>query len=268
MITHNSLLHLKGVVLGALAAMVLASVGCTTTTTGDGRSPQEPADPGRRAQARVELASNYFAREQNEVALEEVKLALDASPNFAAAYNLRGLIYGSSGETQLAEQNFRRALELDPRDGGILHNYGWFLCQQGRYDQAQAQYDAAVSLPTYRDPIRTLLAQGVCHARSQKYAQAEAVLMRANEMDVGNPVVGYNLADVLYRRGDYERARFFMRRINQTEGASNAQTLWLAARVENRLGNRTGAIAFGSQLRARFPQSNEAKDYERGRFDE
>ncbi len=253
---------------GAVAAALVAVAGCTTTTTGDGRAPQEPADAGRRAQARVELASNYFARGQNDVALEEVKLALDANPNFAAAYNLRGLIYGSSGETQLAEQNFRRALELDPRDGGVLHNYGWFLCQQGRYEQAQVQYQAAVALPSYRDPIRTLLAQGVCHARNQKYAEAETVLMRANEMDVGNPVVGYNLADVLYRRGEYERARFFMRRINQTEGVSNAQSLWLAARIENRLNNRSGAVAFGTQLRARFPQSDEAKAYERGRFDD
>ncbi len=253
----------------ALGFVCMAAMsGCTTTYTGDSRPPPEPADPARRAQARLELASSYFERGQTDVALAEVKLALDANPNLAAAYNLRGLIYGNMGETALAEESFQRAVALDPRDGGVLNNYGWFLCQQGRYPQAEAQFQTALKLPNYRDPIRTLLAQGVCYARDQKMNDAEAVLTRAYEMDVGNPVVAYNLADVLYRRGEFERARFFLRRINQTEGQSNAQTLWLAARIENRIGNRAGVLSIGSQLRARFPQSAESLAYEKGRFDE
>ncbi len=267
--THST--PIARALMGARVALVWAAMavgGCTTTTTGDGRVPPEPADAGRRAQARVELASNYFERGQNEVALEEVKLALDANPNFAAAYNLRGLIYGSMGDTPLAEQSFRRAVEIDPKDGSVMHNHGWFLCQQGRYEQAQAQFQAAVRLPSYRDTIRTLLAQGVCHARDQKWAEAETVLTRAYEMDTSNPLVGYNLADVLYRRGELERARFFIRRINQAEGVSNAQSLWLATRIENRLGNRVGVTTFGNQLRSRFPQSPEATAYERGNFNE
>ena len=49
---------------------------------------------------------------------------------------------------------------------------------------------------------------------------------------------------------------------------ANAQTLWLAARIENRLGNRQAAITLGDQLRARFPQSPEATAYERRQFNE
>ena len=48
----------------------------------------------------------------------------------------------------------------------------------------------------------------------------------------------------------------------------NAQTLWLAARIENRLGNRNGVQDFGTQLRNRFPESREASSYLRGAFDE
>ena len=77
-----------------------------------------------------------------------------------------------------------------------------------------------------------------------------------------------NLSEVLYRRGEYERARFYVRRVNNLEGVSNAQTLWLAARIENRLGNRQGAQDFGTQLRNRFPESPEAALYSRGAFDE
>ena len=48
----------------------------------------------------------------------------------------------------------------------------------------------------------------------------------------------------------------------------NAQTLWLAARIDHKLGNRDSAQSLGDQLRARFPQSPEASAYERRQFDE
>lgn len=254
--------------IGVAIVLVASLAACTTQYVGDSRPPPEPADPARRAQARIELASSYFERGQNEVALEEVKLALAVSPSFAPAWSLRALIHAAVGELPQAEEAFQRAIQLDARDGTTLQNYGWYLCQQGRYPQAHAQFDAALRLPTYREPLRTLLAQGVCYAREQRFDQAEQSLTRAYEMDAGNPVVGYNLADVLYRRGEYDRARFFVRRINQNETFSNAQTLWLAARIEQRLGNRTGVAMLGNQLRTRFPQAPETLSYERGRFDD
>ena len=69
-------------------------------------------------------------------------------------------------------------------------------------------------MPQYRDAPRTLLAQGVCQARAGQLAEAEATLTRAYELDPANPVTAINLAEVLYRRGEYERARFYMRRVN------------------------------------------------------
>ena len=43
------------------------------------------------------------------------------------------------------------------------------------------------------------------------------------------------------RRGDLERARFYIpARERATNESLNAQTLWLAARIENKLGNRAG----------------------------
>ena len=56
--------------------------------------------------------------------------------------------------------------------------------------------------------------------------------------------------------------------MNAQAEVSNAQTLWLAARIEQRMGNTAGVREFGEQLRNRFPQSPEALLYDRGRFDE
>jgi type IV pilus assembly protein PilF len=186
----------------------------------------------------------------------------------AEAYNLRGLIYASQGDLRLAEQSFQRALQLAPTSGDVMHNYGWFLCQQRRFDMADAQFAQALAQPQYRSAPRTWLARGVCQARAGRWAEAEAALSKAYELDPASPATAYNLSDVLFRRGELERARFYIRRVNALRDSANAQSLWLAARIEHRLGNTTGARDLGQQLRDRFPQAPEALQFERGRFDE
>lgn len=265
------------------AGLVLAVAGllgaCSTTvstTTGPindvqartaGQQP-ETADPKRRAQVRMELATGYFQRGQFDVALEEIARVLEIDPGASEAYNLRGLIRASQGDERRAEEDFRQGLRVDPRDAGTMQNYAWFLCQRKRYAEADAMFNQAIAGRNVRDTSRTLLAQGVCQANAGQLAEAERTLARAFEIDPGNPSVAINLADVLYRRGEYDRARFYVRRVNNQPALVNAQTLWLAARIEHRLGNQTGVQELGRQLRARFGDTREAVAFERGQFNE
>ena len=260
----------------ALPLLVLLALlaGCASkpaSPTGPDRNPGTAADQGdpeRRARVRLELAGLYFSRGQTATALDEVKRAVAAKPDLAEAYSLRGLIYAGMGEAALAEESFQRALQLAPRDCDTLHNYGWFLCQQGRYPEADAQFSTAVAQPQYRDAVRTLLVQGVCQARAGRWPEAERTLSRSYELDPTNPVTAYNLSDVLMRRGELERARFYVGRINAVPEQATAQSLWLAARIERGLGNQASLQDLGRQLRERFPQSTEALQFERGRFDD
>lgn len=269
----------------ALAALVVASsalvAACSTTSTSSIRVPSgapsemrdrvtasDEPDAMKRARARMELASAYFGRGQTTTALDQVKLALAADPQYGEAYNLRGLIYANLGDNALAEDSFRRALQINPRDTDAMHNFGWYLCQQKRYAESNAMFNQALAIPAYRGGARTLLTKGVCQAFAGDLAEAENSLSRAYELDPGSPFAATNLSEVLYRRGEYERARFYVRRVNALPDVSNAQTLWLAVRIENKLANRQGVADFGMQLRNRFPESREAQAFARGAFDE
>jgi type IV pilus assembly protein PilF len=263
----------------ALVWLVACTSQTTVTESRPGRdaagNPTNTVDPNndkgnpeRRARARLELASLYLSRGQAEEALGDVNSAIAAKPDLPEAYGLRGLIYGALGQMAQADESFQRALQLAPRDADTLHNYGWFLCQQKRYEQAEVQFNAAIAQPQYREVVRTMLAQGVCHARAGKWPEAERTLSRSYELDPSNPATAYNLSDVLLRRGDLERARFYVARINAVREQSSAQSLWLAARIEHGLGNQTARQDLGRQLRERFPQSAETLQFERGRFDE
>ncbi|MEW6705606.1 MAG: type IV pilus biogenesis/stability protein PilW [Pseudomonadota bacterium] len=257
-----------------LIALLLGLSGCAggpgirADGSGERVTASDQTDADRRARVRLELASAYFSRGQSETALDEVKQALAANPDLAEAHNLRGLIYASLGETALAEESFRRALQLKPGDGDTMHNYGWFLCQLRRFEPAQVQFAQALAQPQYRNPTRTLLAQGVCHARAGQWQEAERTLMRAYELDPTNPATAVNLSEVLYRRGEYERARFYIGRVNAVREQVSAQTLWLALRIENKSGNRGRVEQLASELRSRFPQAPETLALERGRFDD
>ncbi len=270
---------MKGMARTFSFAVVLAVLaGCattTTTTTGpisDVRtSPSrqvEEGDPNRRAQLRLELAAAYFGNNQVDFALEEVNRAISANPNLGAGYNLRGLIHAALGKDDVAESDFRRALAINPRDAEALQNYGWYLCQHKRFDEANVQFGQALAVPQRRDTARTWLAQGVCHANAGRLDDAEKALQRAYQIDPGNPSTSFNLAEVLLRRGEPERARFHIRRINAVADYVNAQTLWLAARIEHKLGNASGAQELGRQLQNRFPETREAVAFERGQFNE
>ncbi|MDL9997348.1 type IV pilus biogenesis/stability protein PilW [Variovorax sp. J22P240] len=221
----------------------------------------------KRAKLRIELAIGYFQQGQTTVALDEIKQALAADPTFADAYNLRGLVYMRLDDAPAAEDSFRRAIALNPREPNVLHNYGWLLCQQNRYADAQQQFSAALAVSSYADRAKTLMTQGICQLRAGQRAEAERSLTQAYELDAANPVIGYNLASVLAQREEWSRAQFYIRRVNNSPSAS-AETLWLGIKIERQLNNREAIAQLAGQLQRRFPQSREAIAYERGNFND
>lgn len=239
-----------------------SGAGRDITTASD-----EP-ERSKRARIRMELASAYYTQGEMVTALDEIKQALAADPNLPGAYNLRGLIYDALGNDDLAEDSYRVALQRNAQDGSSLHNYAWFLCRRREFGRADEMFERALSAPGYRDAAQTLLVRGVCQSRAGDWEAAERTLLRSYEMDAGNPATATNLAHALYRRGEFERARFYIRRVNNAPELSNAQTLWLAARIENRLGNLQGRDDLGLQLRNRFPSSKEAQAFERRDFED
>lgn len=260
--------------LGLALLWLTLHLGCAAPAAprleGDQRvwvTESDEPEARRRARIRLELAAGYFEQGQTTVALDEVKQAIQTDPSFAAAYNLRGLIFMQLEEPRLAEDSFQQALRLAPRDGDTWHNLGWFYCQSDRYADAWSAFARALQAPGYRSAARTWMVQGICQARADQRADAEQSLLRAFELDSGNPITIYNLALLLHKRGESERARFYLRRLNNSEFA-NAESLWLGVKIENRLQNREAAQQLATQLLRRFPDSREANAYERGAFNE
>lgn len=259
----------------AASALVTISGCAASNQTGSTSAANRPdlitdsdePEARKRARVRVQLASGYFEQGQTNVALDELKQALLIDPAFPEAYNLRGLIYMRLNDPRLAEDSFRRAVAINPRDPDTLHNFGWFLCQQARYPEAEQAFIQAMASPVYGDQAKTLMTQGICQARAGRNADAERTLARSYELDAANPVTGYTLANLMFKRNEFNRAQFYIRRLNNSD-LSNAETLWLGIKVERRLDDRVAMLQLVDQLKRRFPQSKELGAYERGAFNE
>jgi type IV pilus assembly protein PilF len=221
----------------------------------------------KRARLRLELAVAYFDKGQTTDALDHLKQSIAADPTLFEAYNLRGLIYMRLNDLALADESFRRALSINPKAASVQHNYGWMLCQQSRYPEAMQMFANALGNPAYGDRAKTWMAQGLCQQRAGQLADAESSLLRAYELDAGNPITAYNLSLLQYQRGEFVRAQFYMRRLNNSELA-NAESLWLGIKVERRMENREAMAQLGAQLKKRYPQSREYLAFERGAFNE
>ena len=252
-----------------LAGLILLLSACAQqgARPADPRTDLDANEAERRSAMRVELAGGYLARAQYNIALDEVKQALQLKPDSREGLNLRALILAGMGEHAAAEEGFRRTLALYPNDADTLHNLGWYHCQLKQWGPAGARFDEALAQPSYRAPARTWLAKGVCEQRAGMLEPAERSLMRAFELDPASPMVSQSLADLLLQLRQHERARFYVARVNARDEQRSPQSLWLATRIEHRLANRLGVTEWGQRLLREFPQSPEAEAYRGGRFE-
>jgi type IV pilus assembly protein PilF len=223
----------------------------------------ERRDARTRAAAHTELAGAYFQRAEISVAIEEVKLALAADPDYEPAHNLMGLIHMELKQLPEAEASFRRALQIDPRDSDANHNLGQFLCQNGREADGVKYFLIAVQDPLYRSAAKSYAAAGSCALTGGQRAEALEYYGRALRLDRNYVPAMLPYAQLQFDRGGLDEAFEVVRRLN-TISTPSAQSLWLLARIERRRGDAAAERAALEQLRQRFPQSAEWTVYQRG----
>jgi type IV pilus assembly protein PilF len=254
-----------------LAAVALC--GCASDKLGSevpgedtGAVIGEKASARERARIHTELAGSYYQRGNLGVALSEARIAVAADSDYAPAYNLLGLVYGDLRETSLADEAFQRSLSINPSDPDANHNYGWFLCENKREDESIRYFMMAVRYPLYATPQKSYTMAATCALRRGNEKDANEYLERALKLDPNYYPALINLAQLKYRRGELGSARTLVGRYNKI-AEPTSESLWLAVRIERKLGDSTASTTYANQLRRRFPGSKEYQDLQKGRFD-
>lgn len=226
----------------------------------------EMSAPRERARIHTELAVAYFERGNMGVALEELRIALAADSGYAPAYNVLGLVHMDLKEMELAQNNFDRALRIAPNDPEVNHNYGWFLCQTGREEQSLKFFLTAIKNPLYATPQKSYAIAGSCALRKNLDREALDFFERALRLDPAYPPALVNLANLRYRRDELLEARELIGRFNKLLDAS-AESLWLALKIERKLGDKAAENYYATQLRRQFAGSREYQNLVKGIYE-
>ena len=153
----------------ALMALTVLSACAGAPSALDSLAPPEPDAQRQRAMRRLQLATAYYVQQQDGVAQQEARAALAIDPRYPEAYALLALVHQRQSAPALAEQSYRQALALAEAGAttaseraSIAHNYGWFLCQQGRAAEGQAQLQTALRTPGHATIDKTRQALQAC----------------------------------------------------------------------------------------------------------
>jgi len=257
--------------------LLLQLQGCSSRSISqaevDRLTQPEPDSVRQRAIRRITLASAYFAQEQMDAAMQETRAALQIDPDFAQAYSLLGLIHQRNNAMELAQQSFEMAIRLTARVstsgeevGAVLHNYGWFLCQQGKYSSAQYQFAMAISQPGYRQLGQTWLVNGVCQVRAKQPVQARNSFEKALGFAPNDPTARLELALLDWQDGNAAQARRMLGDVNAGPQATPA-SLWLGVLSARALKLDTEMNTLGERLAQRFANSPQAALWLARKFD-
>jgi type IV pilus assembly protein PilF len=241
-----------------ILVLLLAACASSGGNNEDGQQ-QSPIDVQASARIHTELAALYYGQLQYGVALDELKIALSMDSKYAPAYGVRGLVHMSLFEDKKAEGDFERSLDLDGKDSGTRNNYGWFLCQRGRYKESMEQFMAAVKNPLYATPEKAYLNAGMCSKKFGKINEAEVFLKKALSLQPRMNEALLGMAELNFSKADYAGAKSYFLRLSRNGAELSAGDLLLAARVERKLGDRNAEASYKLQLRKRFPESRETQ---------
>lgn len=255
---------------GRTAILLAMLAGCAAQTPDPVHDtatlPGEAGERRNRARLHTELASLYYTNGNMAVALDELRAAAAADSSYGPAHGMYGVVYMRLNESARAGESFERALRLAPNDPDINHNYGWFLCQTGREEASIKHFLHAVRNPLYPAPWRSYAAAGMCTLKMNQVKDAEAYFERALKLEPDEPSSLLQLGQIRYKQGNIGEARKLVTRHNKLVTPS-AESLWLAVRIERRLGERLQEQAYANQLRRRYPASPEYQALQRGLYD-
>ncbi|HEY7758814.1 MAG TPA: type IV pilus biogenesis/stability protein PilW [Burkholderiales bacterium] len=252
----------------------LAALVCLTACGG---APQKPADTAgqqspkeatarERARIHTELGVSYYEAAKPAIALEELNEAIRIDRGYAPAWGARALVYMDLGEDAKAEADFKQSMRVDENDSDTKNNYGLFLCHRNRGKQGIRYFLEAIKNPLYETPDVAYKNAGLCSRNMGDMKGAEDFFQRALRANPNQPQALYSMADLSFARDDYAGGKQYLDRYMRAVPTPGPEALWLGARLERKLGDRTAMLSYGNQLRLRFPSAPETKAFMEGRF--
>lgn len=240
-------------------------VGCVTEKTDEGTGEIIPkvdakADEKAALNDYITLANGYMKDGKRASALTAINKGLAIDDESPELLNVLAYYYVTDGEDKLAEKQYKNAISADSKYTASYLNYGVFLYQHKRYDEACSMLGKATEDVMYPKRDAAFLNYGICLKHEGKMAEAEEAFRRSYVNDSRNPGVVLQLALLKFEMGDFEQSiQLYDKFLSMTK--QNAESLWLGIRLAHVMGQEDKQASYALFLKNQFPSSSQYGEY-------
>ncbi len=184
---------LKYFVLLAISAILIVS-GCSSEKTESDRF--------------FMLGNEALDNREFDKAIELYSQAIKVDPNYASAYNNRGVAKVEDGRPHEAILDYNRAIEIDTAYKDARFNRVYALEEAGRVDDA---FDDLLKLETvYSDSAFIHFYKGLLQTKLKDYDAGKVSFHRAIALDTTNTESYVNLATLHYFQNSLDSAQYWL----------------------------------------------------------
>jgi type IV pilus assembly protein PilF len=220
------------------------------------------AAPNKALLTRVELARRYIGEQNWEDAKRNLKIANNINPDSPEVHEAFALVYQSTGEDELAEISFKRAIALRPNFSRARNNYAAFLYSDGRFKDAEEQLEVVITDVLYESRPQAFINLGLCRVQLGDLAGAKIALVRALTMDRNNLLAILEMANVEYGLHNWYEAERYLIAFHSLTKRQSPRVLWLGIRVAYELKDKDAVASKALALTSMFPKSGEYQAYQ------
>ena len=250
----------KSVVLFTVCMSALFAQGCQTSGSGFGK------DPEKAVKVRTQLAAEYIKNGDLDAAKRSLDQALDVDSRDATANMMMGVLLqqeGSKSNMEQADEYFQRAISIDPKNAQARNNYGTYLYQIERYNEAIEQLSIASETLGYEQRFRAFENLGRIYLKLGDVTNAEKAFKQALQANRDSAISMLELSEIFYLRQQIPQASQLYQQYVRGVGSKNqgARALWIGIRLARANGEEMTRKVLVNQLRALFPDSQEYQRY-------
>lgn len=236
----------------ALLLLPLCLLTACVTHTG-GREVNEV----EAAKANIELGIAYMQNGNLPLAKEKLERAAKQDPKSANVYWAMAALHERMEQPKEAEQNYQKALNLQPTNSNIVNTFAVFLCRQGQVDRALPMFDKVIADRLYQTPYAAAANAGMCLRDDKRNADALRYFERALAMGPVFVDAAIGLGDLQIEQGNPEAAR---RTVDTFNGNRTPDLLLVGVRAAVAQKDCNGSQYYARQLRRDFPNARQTTE--------
>lgn len=259
---------MKALRIAASLLMSVFLVGCVTTTTGPFA---EKKDLDQAVDTYTQIGYRHFERDNLFEAKRALNQALELDRRAAGAHLGLARVFEREREVELAEKHFNDSI----RFGGGTESrfqYAVFLYNERRLDDALSQFQQVTQDTFYERRAQSFEFQGLTARRLGDADLAIASYERAVTLNRSLPNSHLALAELRREKGQvrqaYQAYSNFIGLVRAGQINQTASSLWLGIRLASAMSDVDMQSSLELQLRNRFPESNQFREYQQWRQDQ